>query len=127
MSRIIHSQNNPQHTKPQKLSTDSIVEKAGYVSAGKRIENLIIAGMRLQLARREQFDTTDPRHEPTLVPTRKLNYDMADASQDRIRIANRLMEQAAEAKRKKEAEQAKIKAEKASGSPAKGSETKGEG
>lgn len=59
-----------------------LVETAGYITTQKRIENIINAGMRLQQARKEQFDFPAGTEvdESFIDPTRKPGYDMADAS-----------------------------------------------
>ena len=59
----------------------SLVEKAGYIPAQARIENMILAGQRLVEHRKEMYDFSDGKDidESFTDPTRSKNYDMADA------------------------------------------------
>lgn len=67
---------------PEKNAGGSLIEKAGYVSAQKRIENLMLAGQRLSDYRKEQFDFEDGKiDEDAYDPTRRKDFDMADAFQ----------------------------------------------
>lgn len=70
-------------TPPEKNSGVCGVDRLGYVSAQKRIENMIIAGQRLIQARREEFDfPPDVEIDESFIdPTRSLNFDPADATQ----------------------------------------------
>ena len=40
---------------PEKNSGEILVEKVGYISAQQRIENLLLAGQRLEQSRKEQY------------------------------------------------------------------------
>lgn len=73
----------PNRCSPEINSGEIMVEKAGYIPAQKRIENLINAGQRLKEFRAEQFDFPDEKSidHSFMDPTRRKNFDMADASQ----------------------------------------------
>lgn len=59
----------------------NLVEKAGYIPAQARIENMILAGQRLIEHRKEMYDFSDGNDidETFSDPTRSKNYDMSDA------------------------------------------------
>ena len=59
----------------------NLVEKAGYIPAQARIENMILAGQRLVEHRKEMYDFSDGQDidETFSDPTRSKNYDMSDA------------------------------------------------
>lgn len=59
----------------------NFVEKAGYIPAQARIENMILAGQRLVEHRKEMYDFSDGKDidESFSDPTRSKNYDMSDA------------------------------------------------
>lgn len=59
----------------------NLVEKAGYIPAQSRIENMILAGQRLVEHRKEMYDFSNDKDidESFSDPTRSKNYDMADA------------------------------------------------
>lgn len=65
-------------------SGEYLVETAGYISPQKQIEGMINAGIRLQLARDEEFDLYGEPYidldEDFDDPTRHSGFDMADAS-----------------------------------------------
>lgn len=85
---------NKQHAIPEYNSGKTIVERAGYVSAQKRIESLILAGQRLIESRQAQYDFDyDSVDEDFEDPTRSPGYDMADAFQDKIAVQERLKQQ----------------------------------
>lgn len=69
----------------------SKVEKAGYVSSQKRIEQLIVAGKRLVVARDEMYDTIKEVDIDAVEidPTRRPGYDISDASMALQSIAAR--------------------------------------
>lgn len=60
----------------------SVTETAGYISAKDQIENLIIAGERLANFRSDQYDFGPDEDVPDDFedPTRRPNFDLADAS-----------------------------------------------
>lgn len=78
------------------LEKGSKTEKAGYVPAKKRIEDLINAGKRLSDYRKALYDFNEGEFDENLPidPTRSGSYDMADATQQSIEVAARLAEQA---------------------------------
>ena len=59
----------------------NLVEKAGYIPAQARIENMILAGQRLIEHRKELYDFSDGNDidETFSDPTRSKNFDMSDA------------------------------------------------
>lgn len=85
---------------PEKNDGKSIVEKAGYVPAKKRIEDMIAAGQRLVDHRKAMYDYPDGIIPDDVQPdpTRAKNYDLADATQDRLAADNRIRAVAASRK-----------------------------
>ena len=78
---------------PEKNSGEILIEKAGYISAEKRITNLMLAGQRLVESRKAQYDFPDGKIDETFSdPTRRKGYDPADATQDQLQIINRVQE-----------------------------------
>lgn len=76
---------------PENNSGKRLVEKQGYISAQQRIENLMLAGRRLDFARKEQYDFPDGNiDENAFDPTRRRDYDLADATQDSFRLETAL-------------------------------------
>lgn len=70
-----------------------VVERAGYIPAKIRIEEMILAGQRLRSYRAEQFDFPDGEIDENFTdPTRNLNYDLADATQQGLQVSDRLEE-----------------------------------
>jgi hypothetical protein len=91
-----------------------LVETAGYLSVEQQIENLILAGRRLEDWRADHFDYYDslPKgFDDTAIrdPTREPNFDMADAHQ----MACKSMAKVAEYNARREAKLAAREAEKA--------------
>lgn len=83
----------------------SKVEKAGYIPAQKRIENMMLAGQRLVESRRSIYDFTHDQEldENFFDPTRKKDFDMADATQMKMSVDQSLKaSQNAQEKRSKE-------------------------
>lgn len=68
--------------KKEELSSKTVVETAGYLSAERRIMSLIRAGQQLDSFRKEQFDFADGQEidENFYDPTREPGFDLADAS-----------------------------------------------
>lgn len=102
--------NNPYErvkTPPERNNGERLVEIAGYIPAVKRIENIINAGQRLVTARTEQYDFPDGKDDGSIDPTRRLDFDMAEAS-TLYNVAADRIEQAY-----KTASEAKLKASKA--------------
>lgn len=79
-----------QKTPPERNSGISMTEKAGYIPAKARIENMMLAGQRLVAHRAEMYDFTDFKQidESFIDPTRSKNFDMADATQFALNIEN---------------------------------------
>lgn len=79
---------------PESNSGVTLVERAGYIPAQQRIENLMLAGQRLVQARKELYDFPDGKIDPDFQdPTRSKNYDLADGFQDGLKIEARLRAQ----------------------------------
>lgn len=76
---------------PEMNSGELLLEKAGYITAQQKIENLINAGARLIQARKDAYDFPDGKIDKTYDdPTRKKNFDMAEAFQLREATRHRL-------------------------------------
>lgn len=69
-----------------------LVEKAGYIPAKDRIENMILAGQRLIEHRMSMydFDSNKELDESFYDPTRSKNFDMADAFQMQQNVENNI-------------------------------------
>lgn len=79
---------------PEKNSGEILIEKAGYISAEKRITNLMLAGQRLVESRKAQYDFPDGNvDEDFSDPTRRKGYDLADSTQDRLSLSVKIKEQ----------------------------------
>ena len=85
-----HYKNRPEAT-PQVGFKPSKTEKAGYIPAKQRIEGLLRAGRLLQDTRNEMYDTTDPNADVPLDPTRRKDFDLADASSLKAEVRDRLV------------------------------------
>ena len=99
----------------------SLTEQAGYIPPQDQIESMILAGQRLNEARASQYDfaSEDDIDEDASDPTRRGNFDMADASQMAMETEMSLRDQALEADKARKASQT---AQDASGGVKKGSE-----
>lgn len=78
---IFATRYNHQKSIPETNTLPSLVERAGYIPAQARIENMILAGQRLIEHRAQMYDF-DSGIEPDndfYDPTRSKNFDMADA------------------------------------------------
>lgn len=82
---------------PERNSGQTLVEKAGYISARERIENMILAGQRLVDSRRARHDFAEgePLDESFTDPTRARNFDLADATQMQLRTDYNIAQSAA--------------------------------
>jgi len=78
-----------------------IVEASGYIPTKVQVENMLIAGQRLNEYRREQYDFTGDSDIPDDVtpdPTRSPEFDLADATRigraanERLNKANKEIE-----------------------------------
>ena len=85
---------------PEVNSGEIRVERVGYISARDRIENLLLAGHRLENYRKEQYDfnSVDEIDETFTDPTRNKSYDMADAFQDTLALNAKFKNKSAETK-----------------------------
>ena len=99
----------------------SLTEQAGYIPPQDQIESMILAGQRLNEARASQYDfaSEDEIDEDAYDPTRRGNFDLADASQMAMETEMSLRDQALEADKARKASQT---AQDASGGVKKGSE-----
>lgn len=92
MEKVFNTKYNRVQEPPEMIKGVSKTERAGYIPAKTRIENMILAGQRLVEVRKEMYDFYD---EPVDVnfddPTRKRNFDMADATQLRIKAEENLV------------------------------------
>jgi len=85
------TQYNRKRQAPEDNDGKTSVDRAGYMPAQKRIENIMFAGQRLVQSRREMFDFEGDQFDPSFNdPTRNKNYDMADAFQDGLINQERL-------------------------------------
>lgn len=82
---------------PERNSGQTIVERAGYISAQERIENMILAGQRLVDYRRARHDFAEGEQldESFTDPTRARNFDLADATQMQLRTDYNIAQSAA--------------------------------
>lgn len=90
-------------TKGDPTGGPKLVETAGYISAKQRIENLILAGQRLDEYRYQMYDDDGEKFDEDntfIDPTRSSNYDLADAFQDAVKVQSRLKEQSVKVKEK---------------------------
>ena len=64
------------------LDSQSKTEQAGYIPPQIQIENMILAGERLNQTRMDMYDfsSADEIDEDAYDPTRRANFDLADAS-----------------------------------------------
>lgn len=87
-----------------------LTETAGYIPAQKQIEQFLIAGRRLNEARKEMYDFPDGLDNGGIDPTRQPNFDLVDAGQ----MVNEAKERIMASKKSAYAEKIKkIQAEKA--------------
>jgi len=103
----------------EEMSDEDLVETSGYIPAKIQIENLIMAGRRLDVYREEMYDYPDGLSDddnPILDPTRKGNYDLVDAQNDMENLKKRIKKNGEEMEiqksRKKLQEKEQIKSEK---------------
>ena len=74
---------------------ESETEQSGYIPPKVQIENMILAGQRLDHARSlYDFESEDDIDEDLYDPTRAANYDLADATQSALGVEARLREAA---------------------------------
>lgn len=78
--------------KGEVLTSDTQTEQAGYIDPKRQIEDMILAGRRLDEARRNQYDFPDEVSidEDAYDPTRAGNFDLADASQMEFEAKSRI-------------------------------------
>ncbi|QXP44114.1 MAG: hypothetical protein [Arizlama microvirus] len=66
--------------KGEENSGEMITETAGYIPANVQIEDMMLAGQRLAIARKERFDGSNDEEVSLFSdPTRKPGFDLADA------------------------------------------------
>ena len=74
---------------------ESETEQSGYIPPKVQIENMILAGQRLDHARSQyDFESEEDIDDDLYDPTRSGNYDLADATQSALAVEARLKEQA---------------------------------
>lgn len=105
---------------PKQFDKKSKTEKAGYIPPKVQIENMILAGERLDAYRKEMYQAeTDDSEEPEIDPTRNPNFDLADASRisrsleqkaEQVATANAEVKIKAEEKKKRQLDDIKRKA-----------------
>lgn len=84
------------------LFDEDKVERAGYIPAEVKINQLIEAGERLGKFRKEQFDQSfDDEEDLNIDPTRNGNFDLADASQYSAGLKGKFEKNIEDAKKKK--------------------------
>ena len=78
------------------LDSQSKTEQAGYIPPQIQIENMILAGERLNQTRMDMYDfsSADEIDEDAYDPTRRANFDLADASQMAMQTEMSLRDQA---------------------------------
>lgn len=91
---------------PKKLEMPSgevLVETAGYVPARQKIMSFIEAGRRLQGFREDQFDFPEDKIDESFIdPTRRKDFDRAQATQMQIELEEKIKRTKEEIKIKKE-------------------------
>ena len=94
------------------LDPHSETEQAGYIPPQVQIENMMLAGQRLDQSRKALYDfpSEDEIDEDAYDPTRRGNFDLADASQLAMETEMSLRDQALEADKLRKAAQAEIEA-----------------
>lgn len=88
----------PNEITKEKNSGKSKTEQAGYVPPHIQIGRMFEAGQRLDASRRDEFDFPDENEvDPNWIdPTRRPDYDLADATQAKIAVEANLRYQASE-------------------------------
>lgn len=78
--------------KGEVLTQDTQTEQSGYVDPKRQIEDMILAGRRLDEARKNQFDfpSGEEIDEDLYDPTRSGNFDLSDASQIQFEANERI-------------------------------------
>ena len=89
------------------LDSQSKTEQAGYIPPQIQIENMILAGERLNQTRMDMYDfsSADEIDEDAYDPTRRANFDLADASQMAMQTEMSLRDQALDADKARKASQ----------------------
>lgn len=77
MNELLQTHYNRIHSDPEVNSGEVIVEKSGYISKKDRIENMILAGQRLEQIRHEMYQDTTGDEEIPVIP-RMENLDPTD-------------------------------------------------
>ena len=97
MKTIYRKIDDAKYKKPPIVTPDSEsdTEQSGYIPPKVQIENMILAGQRLDHARSQyDFESEDDIDEGLSDPTRSGNYDLADATQSALGVEARLKEAA---------------------------------
>lgn len=92
----------------EREDSSSQTEQSGYIPTEVQVERMIQAGLRLDIARKEEFDfpegSEEDDEELVVDPTREPGYDLADASMDARALTARLRKQSAAAEKRKGAD-----------------------
>ena len=77
------------------LDPTSITETAGYIPADRQIQNLLNAGIQLQASRADYYDDTTGMDDEDLhiVPGRRGDLDLAEATEIERSVTARLQQQ----------------------------------
>jgi len=95
------------HDKPEENSGELITETAGYVPMQIRIEEMIMAGQRLEISRGDQFDFNGVHPDEEFYdPTRLKGFDMADAFQIKEQLRQKKLDHEAFVKASYKAQEA---------------------
>lgn len=98
MVKIFSMARRPPRVKESFPTGKRLVERAGFMSAKQRIENILAAGDRLLSARMEQYDYGDETDSDDMVidPTRNGGFDITDAQEIVRDVSERFKARSAE-------------------------------
>lgn len=111
---MIYSKLNRPPSVKEHFSKPSKTETAGYIPARQQVENLLLAGARLDEYRKNQYDFAEgqPVEDGFDVPlVRKPGVDLADIHQEKMRLDIRLQKQEKERREKIETAKKQAKEE----------------
>lgn len=112
MAKFRHNYSNRPQRKAEVLDPKSKVEKAGVKSASKIITDMMLTGGRFSVPPSHMYDNQGrlSDDEIPLNPTRRVGYDLAEATQDKLRADSRIAEALNAKKRSIASEKAKKEA-----------------
>lgn len=123
MKRKFYTHYDPPKTDEEVNEGELLVETAGYIPAKQLIEQMIFAGQRLAEFRAEMYDYgPDDEDDGMVDPTRRPNFDMADASMMMDEVESKVISAKKTAAQKAGSEVAENKPAEASGGPSEGPE-----